>query len=284
MPPSTATGIEANSNAAESNVDRGGNFGAVTTFEFDLHPCGAMTGGYVSFGFDDLAAVLATVEGMRDTMPDELVIMIDVGPDRETGRATCAVGVAFAGPPEAARAAIGPLLEVAPPVRDEVGQKTYLVIQAMNGILPFGLRHYWKGHFLDELGPEAIAAIVRAADPLPSRSTILLEVLNGAARRVPDSSAAFGLRHAGWNVSALGIWERPEGDATVIGWARALADALEPFSSTGGGYVNYVPPDETPERVIAAYGVERFERLARVKRRYDPDNRFRFNLNIPPAG
>jgi FAD/FMN-containing dehydrogenase len=110
-----------------------------------------------------------------------------------------------------------------------------------------------------------------------------MEAITGAARRVPEESASFGLREAGWNVSAIAVWDDPRNDADAIAWARDVVDTLAPFSVNGGGYVNYIPPDETPERVFAAYGAERFTRLAAVKRRYDPDNRLRFNLNIPPA-
>ena len=93
-------------------------------------------------------------------------------------------------------------------------------------------------------------------------------------------SASVPLR---WNVSALAVWEDVADDPLHIGWARAFTDALRPSSLTGAGYANYSPVDETPERVIAAFGADRFARLARVKRRYDPGNAFRFNLNIPPA-
>ncbi len=84
-------------------------------------------------------------------------------------------------------------------------------------------------------------------------------------------------------MTALAIWEDPAEDARQIGWARQTADALRRSSLTGAGYGNYAPVDETAERVRAAFGEERFARLAAVKRRYDPDNVFRFNHNIPPA-
>src|SRR2546428_11646920 len=87
---------------------------------------------------------------------------------------------------------------------------------------------------------------------------------------------------ATWNASALAIWESPDDDATAIGWARRVNDLLAPSSLSGGGYVNYSPVDESRERVMAAYGPERYERLVAVKRRLDPDNVFRFNHNIRP--
>ena len=84
-----------------------------------------------------------------------------------------------------------------------------------------------------------------------------------------------------WNASALGVWEDPADDAAHVAWARATVDRLLPYSLSGAGYANYASADETAERVRTAFGPERFARLQAVKLRYDPDNRFRFNLNVP---
>ena len=155
----------------------------------------------------------------------------------------------------------------------------------MTGILPFGLRHYWKGHFVRDLEPAAIEAVVDAMRNTPGGySFLLLEAIGGQARIEPPGGAAFGQREARWNVSALGIWEDPSHDAAQIAWVRLTPDALRPASLTGAGYGNYAPVDETAERVRAGFGAERYARLRDVKRRYDPDNLFRFNHNIEPAG
>jgi hypothetical protein len=192
------------------------------------------------------------------------------------------VTVVYQGPEDEAEPFIRPVLAL-PRLGASFGQKTYLEAQAMSGTLPFGLRHYWKGHFVRALDGPAIEAIVEAMDRAVGSSFILIEALTGAARREPPGGSAFGQREAGWNISGIAIWEEVEDDPVHISWTRGFADALRPSSLTGAGYANYAPVDETPERVLAAFGAERFERLAKVKRRYDPDNVFRFNLNIPPA-
>jgi FAD/FMN-containing dehydrogenase len=151
--------------------------------------------------------------------------------------------------------------------------------------MPFGLRHYWKGHFLRELdaaAAEAIATAMRTA-PNGSSSFVLLEALNGQARVEPAGGTAFGQREARWNASGIAIWEDPTHDAVQIAWARRTTDALAVSSLTGAGYGNYAPLDETDERVRAGFGSEQHARLRDIKRRYDPDNVFRFNQNIPPA-
>ena len=160
----------------------------------------------------------------------------------------------------------------------------YPEVQAMNGRLPFGLRHYWKGHFLRTLDEAVIGGIVDALATHPGgKSGILLEAIRGAAHDEPEGGAAFGQRAATWNASALAIWEDPELDDGQIIWARYAADQLGVGSLSGAGYANYASVDETNERLRMSFGTERFTRLAAIKARYDPGNRFRFNQNIGPG-
>ena len=149
--------------------------------------------------------------------------------------------------------------------------------------LPFGLRHYWKGHFVRELPDALLGELEQAIDPEQPRGSILIEAIHGAASRVPADATAVGFRTAAFNVSALGIWEDPAQDEAGIAWARRTAQAAAAFSSSGGGYLNYMQDDEPLERVRAAFGHETFARLQAVKRNYDPGNVLRFNQNIPPA-
>jgi FAD/FMN-containing dehydrogenase len=154
----------------------------------------------------------------------------------------------------------------------------------MSGRLPFGLRHYWKGHFLRQLDEAVIGALVESLATRPDQSSVLLlEAIRGATHTEPEGGAAFGQRAATWNASALAIWDDPALDDEHIGWARASADRVAVGTLSGAGYANYAPVDETIERVRLAFGTERFARLARIKRTYDPGNRFRFNLNIAPG-
>lgn len=135
-----------------------------------------------------------------------------------------------------------------------------------------------------DLDAAAIDTVAQAMRDIPGgHSFMLLEAIGGVARQEPAGGAAFGQREARWNVSALGVWEDPADDEAQISWTRATVDALAPSSLSGAGYGNYAPVDETDERVRASFGPERYGRLARVKRRYDPDNVFRFNHNITPA-
>ena len=167
---------------------------------------------------------------------------------------------------------------------DRVGPTSYLQLQAIFGELPFGLRHYWKGHFVSGLPDDLIDFLVEHwAHQQSTLGTILVEPLQGFVKRVPDNTTAFANRHAAFNLSGISVWESPVDDEPEAAWARAFGDGISPYSSRGGGYLNYMGGDEPLERVEAAFGAEKFARLREIKRRFDPDNVFRHNQNIPPA-
>jgi FAD/FMN-containing dehydrogenase len=282
----------------------GGNFGVVTEFEFQLHPIAGWQAGWYTASLDDAEAALLDLAAFVRQMPDEIVIFaegptsaevdvvaevanaIEAEPDQPAAvtrpdRLGCSL--LFHGTPEAAVPAFAPL--VAGGLWTGTSRsETYVAIQSDN-TLPFGLRHYWKGHFLRDLDETAAAAIatgMRTA-PVGSPAFVLLEAINGRAQVEPPGGAAFGQREARWNASAIAIWEGADRDAELIAWGQRTAASFAPSSYNGGGYANYSPVDETDERVRLAFGPERYARLQAIKRRYDPDNVFRSNLNIPPG-
>jgi FAD/FMN-containing dehydrogenase len=260
----------------------GGNFGVVTRFTFRLTPIGPMWGGAIRYAGSAAREVFARINEVFASHPTIGMPTIGIGRDPDAGPSiSLLLGIVDGTDPEEIAASLRRDLPI---ISDELGPKTYLELQALAGILPFGLRHYWKGHFLRELDSDTFEHLVESigADDAVGASFILLEGIVGAARIEPDGGAAFGQRAAAWNASALAVWESPDDDELAIGWARRVVDLVAPASLTGGGYVNYSPVDETGERVMAAYGPERYARLVDVKRRHDPDNVFRFNHNIRP--
>jgi FAD/FMN-containing dehydrogenase len=269
----------------------GGNFGVVAEFEFALQPIGSLYAGDVSVPVETAAEAMQVIAEVARTAPPELAIFAG-GPaafvkegatEAEEGAPTAFwITVVYQGTADEAEPFIRPIMAL-PRLGHSLSQKTYVETQEMSGRLPFGLRHYWKGHFVRDLDAPTIDAVKAGMSRAVGTSFVLIEAITGAARGEPAGGASFGQRAARWNVSGIAIWEDTADDPLHIGWARSFTDALRPSSVTGAGYANYAPVDETPERVLAAYGEERFGRLARVKRRYDPDNVFRFNLNIPPA-
>jgi FAD/FMN-containing dehydrogenase len=266
----------------------GGNFGVVTQFTFRAIDPGPILAGYITYPFSAVKQVLRRVAEVASTAPGALELTVVVGPSDRADPAGdgifVRVGVCWPGDPEVARQALDPLVTALPALDDDLRPMEYPDIQEMSGRLPFGLRHYWKSHFLRALDEPVIGGILEAMATRPGgHSVLLLESIRGAARQEPVGGAAFNQRTATWNASALAIWDDPADDDAQIVWARHTAALLEIGSLDGAGYANYAPFDETNERVRLAFGTANFARLAKVKARYDPGNRFRFNLNIAPG-
>jgi hypothetical protein len=155
----------------------------------------------------------------------------------------------------------------------------YAELQEIFGRMPFGLRNYWSGRFLRELPDELIQL---AADHLSEgvEGSIMFEPIYGAAARVPPEATAFAGREAAYNATFIAVWEDAADDEQRISSARGFTSLLAPWA-TGGGYINYAS-ESVGDGLQTEYGAERYARLRDVKRRYDPDNRFRFNHNISP--
>jgi FAD/FMN-containing dehydrogenase len=266
----------------------GGNFGVVTSFTFRAIDPGQILAGYITYPFSAVKQVLRQVADVASTAPGALELTVVVGPSERANPGGddifVRVGVCWPGDPEIAREVLSPLLTALPALDDDIRQMEYPEIQDMSGRLPFGLRHYWKGHFLRGLDEPVISGIVDAMATRPGgHSMLLFEAIRGAARDEPEGGAAFNQRTATWNGSALAIWDDPADDDAQVMWARHAAEQLGVGSLHGAGYANYASFDETNERVRLAFGIDAFARLARIKGRYDPGNRFRFNLNIAPG-
>lgn len=264
----------------------GGNFGVVTSFTFRAIEPGPIVAGYLTYPIGAIKQVLRRLSEVADGAPPGLQLMPWIGrsDDQPDGVQQIMLGLCLPAHPDVADEILRPLRAGMPAIADTVAVMTYPEVQAMNGRLPFGLRHYWKGHFLRTLDEPVIGGIVESLQAHPGGlGGILLESIRGAANMEPADGAAFGQRAATWNASAMAIWKDPALDDPQIGWARSSAERLGVSSLTGAGYANYAPVDETTERVRLAFGTERFARLAAIKARYDPHNRFRFNLNIAPG-
>jgi hypothetical protein len=179
--------------------------------------------------------------------------------------------------------ALKPLREFGPPVADLIAPMPYTALQSMlDDGFPAGLPVYWRSHFLtdidDDLLDTLIAQFKTAGSPL---SALLIEHLGGAVARVPRESSAFDHRDAEFNLAIISRWPDPAMADAGIAWARETWQATSGHAR--GVYVNYLGVGEAGDRVRAAYGDEKYARLAELKRRYDPDNVFCFNLNIAPA-
>jgi FAD/FMN-containing dehydrogenase len=261
----------------------GGNFGIVTRFRYRLTEVGAIYGGRLRYRGEGVRDVLTRMFELDRAAPDELVLFADAWWSVAEDEPALTVFVAWRGDAETGQAALAGLDRHPALYQANLRPMSYLEVQALNTPVPFGYRHYWKGHFVRETPPALADAIVAASRDAIEEGEVLVELIHGQANRIPAETAAFGNRSARANVTALAIWESPENDAASVDWGRRSAASFEPYSLRGGGYLNYAEVDQTAGRVAAAYGAESYARLQQIKARVDPHNRFRFNGNIVPA-
>jgi FAD/FMN-containing dehydrogenase len=269
----------------------GGNFGVVTSFEYRLHPLGPIVlGGMLVFPLEQAADAMAAYSEVVADAPDELgtaAAMLTAPPEQFVpvhlhGKPVLGFIVTYAGDPDKGAKIVAPLKAVGPAV-DLVGPMPYRALQAMiDPMAPPGFRNYWRGLHLKGLDEDVIKTYLRfPTEGLHPLSFFILFQHGGAVSRVPDDATAFSHRDARFMAHPIGCWEAPDDDERHIGWVREVTDAFEPFL-TGGIYLNFMA-DVGEERVRAGYGTGKYERLAAIKAKYDPDNMFRFNQNIAPA-
>ena len=262
----------------------GGNFGVASSFEFRLHPVGpVVTGGLVAWPADHARDVFRLYRDLASEAPDDLMLVaaLITGPDAVTKLAAIAAG--HFGEPAAAEKALKPIKSFGQPAMDAMGPIPYTQLNAMlDASYPAGARNYWKSHFCERLDDAAIDTIVDAFMRCPSpMSQIIVEHFHGAATRVPPTDTAYALRSSGFNVVVLSQWQDATGDAPGGAWARDTYAALQRFVGPNR-YLNYLDVDDVGERVLtAAYG-SNIGRLRSIKVKYDPENVFHLNVNIPP--
>jgi FAD/FMN-containing dehydrogenase len=268
----------------------GGNFGVVTSLEFQLHPVDDV---YVGIFFYELEHAATLLRFYRDFIKDapeayggfpafQVAPPLPFIPAERHGDTFCIAVVHWSGPLEEGEQALKPFRDLAPVVAEMVGPMPYPALNsAFDGLFPKGIRSYWKGNFVTELTDAAIAAHVEHGSKVPEvSSTMHLYPINGAAHRVGAGDTAFAYRDANFATVIVCAWPDAANDAERIQWVRDYYAATAPHSEAGG-YVNFMADDDQA-RVQDNYGGN-YERLARIKRTYDPDNLFHLNQNIVPA-
>jgi FAD/FMN-containing dehydrogenase len=270
----------------------GGNFGIVTRFEYQLHPVGPLVlAGPIVWPLDQAPAVLRFVRDYTPEAPDELGITIAarlvppmpfVSPDRY-GTPVLILLLVWAGDIASGQQAVEPLRRLGTPLAEVVRPVPYQAIQSMlDGGAPHGLHYYWKSHRIPKLSDDVIDAMVGGVETLPtSFSQLSGWAMGGAAGRVDPGATAVGDRGDGFELNITAVWrpDDPAGERHKA-WVRECWEALRPHGT--GVYANFLS-DEGAAGVALAYG-DRLTRLTALKDRYDPENFFRLNANIPPSG
>jgi hypothetical protein len=269
----------------------GGNFGIVTSFEYQLHPVGPMVlGGPIIWPLADAPEVLRFLRDFAPEAPDELGITIALRlappmpflPAEQYGKPVVILLLVWAGDIAAGQHAIEPLRSLGTPLAEVVRPVPYLSIQSMlDAGAPHGMHYYWKSHRLPELSDEVIDVIVSRIESITSPfSQISGWAVGGAVSRADPHATAVGAREVGFEFNVTAAWPPPDPNGPRhTAWVRKGWEALRPHSV--GVYANFLS-DEDAAGVEAAYGA-RLKRLTTLKDRYDSTNFFRMNANIQPS-
>jgi FAD binding domain/Berberine and berberine like len=259
----------------------GGNFGVVTSLEYQLHPVDLVLAGGLSYPLEVAPRVLRFYDDFAKTAPDELSTAASLGLT-PAGEPTVSIAVCYCGPIDEGERVLRPLRTFQSPVEDGILPMPYTMVQsARDEGFPSGRLHYWKSGWLREVTEGAIDTLMQFLPQAPSpASSVGLQQLHGVASRVAPSATAFPHRAEQYDFLILSQWSEATDSDHNLQWTRALFEAMQPHLEESV-YVNNLG-NEGPRRVQAAYG-ENYPRLAAMKRTYDPDNLFRANQNISPS-
>ncbi|HZU04180.1 MAG TPA: BBE domain-containing protein [Ktedonobacteraceae bacterium] len=268
----------------------GGNFGVVTSFLFKAHPIQTVYAGPMFWDLEQAAEVMRWYRQFITEAPNALYgffafLIVPPGPpfpEHLRNKNMCGMLWCYTGPLEQAEETFKPIRALFPPALDFVGPIPHPMLQSMfDALYPPGMQWYWKADFVNELSDEAIRLHLKHGSQIPTmHSTMHLYPVNGAAHRVGKNDTAWSYRDATWAQVIVGVDPDPANKDRITDWARQYWDDLHPLSA-GGAYVNFMM-EEGEDRVKASYR-DNYERLAAIKRKYDPTNFFRVNQNIKPA-
>lgn len=269
----------------------GGNFGVVTSFHFRLHPVGPnLLSGLIVYSLADAKSVLQQYRQFIAAAPDELCVWavlrpappLPFLPPQFHGQPMIALPLIYCGDPVQGQKLIEPLTRFAAPLGQHFGAQPFTAWQKVfDPLLTPGARNYWKSHNFTKLDDGLFDVAIAASKKQPSpHCEIFIGALGGATTRPAADATAYPHRNALFVMNVHGRWTDPAGDQPGIAWARDFFNAAAPFA-TGGVYVNFLSADDT-NRTRAAYGPN-YDRLAQIKRKYDPANLFKTNQNIKPA-
>jgi hypothetical protein len=275
--------------SAEQNSDlfwamrgAGANFGVATSFRYRLHPLTGVLAGLLLHPRDRAGELIPFYREFLANTPDELDTTLGFlnSPD---GVPLVGIIVVYAGATKEGERLLEPLRRFGPPAADLIRPMAYTEAQRLvDDAVPIGHRYYWKSNFVPKLDSGFADVIRGGTDVMPSpRSMILVFEIKGAIQRVAKDAMAFDHRHENFEMSIIAQWTDSAHDIENMRWARDVWTAAQPFVSPAV-YANHLSADESRSRIQSAYGPEKYEKLAKLKAKYDPMNFFCQNHNIAP--
>jgi len=268
----------------------GGNFGVVTSFEFQAYSVNMVHGGPIFWSLDDAPAVMRWWSDYISDAPETVsgffiylrVPAAPIFPAELHGQPVAGIVWCLTGTDEENEAVLSEVRANFPPLDDHAGKLPFKILNTLfDGLMPSGMQWYWRADFFDNYSDEAVETSVDWASKIPpGLSQTHIYPVSGAASRVAENATPYGNRSAKWSSVTVGVHPDPANAEVVTNWAKDFWSAMHPHSM-GGAYVNFMM-DEGQDRVKAAYRGN-YARLTQVKAKYDPSNLFHVNQNITPA-
>jgi FAD/FMN-containing dehydrogenase len=260
----------------------GGNFGIVTSFQFQLHPVTTVTAGFVVYPMDRVHDLLRFYRDYTATASDDLTLYA-VRMSLPDGIPAVVLVVCYMGPERDAEQVLRPVRDFGPALADTIARVPYVDFQkSFDAGSPAGMHQYWKTNLMPELSDVALEIIEEAFEGMTSPySFVFLEHLHGAVSRVASDATAFPYRDAKFNFTTMATWTKPAEAAIHMEFARRHWGAMLPHA-VSGGYVNYLSNDSDDDLIRNTFG-KNYDRLATVKAKYDPANFFHLNQNVKPS-
>ncbi|MFT5505387.1 MAG: FAD/FMN-containing dehydrogenase [Gammaproteobacteria bacterium] len=263
----------------------GGNFGIVTSFEFNVHSVGPIVqGGLSLYPEDEIHSLLKYYRQRMSNAPDELSLLTVIRHiPEQLGTLCAALFVCHCGDEQSSTEEIQKLNQFGNPIMNTLGPISYSELNTLvDSSFPKLALNYWKSSYIKELTNEAIECLVERFKVCPSdMSRIIIDHFHGAAIRPAPSSTAYPNRSEGFYILIISQWMDESDTKKNIEWTRKTYEALSPYMDSGV-YSNYMSDDETEARVHSSFG-DNYPRLQKIKAEYDPQNRLRGNQNITPV-
>ena len=269
----------------------GGNFGIVTSFKFRCAAIGTeVYSGLIVKDFDDVRQYMRFHRDYFRELPDEMTVWMAIRqapplhflPERVHGKMVVIVPFVWLGEPAEGEKLIKPVRETAKTLGEGIGMDSWVGWQSgFDGLMVHGARNYWKSHHLKDLSDPCIDQIIEFAGKLPSpECEVFIPHMEGAPSRVTETETAFAHRNTPFVLNIHTRWQDASDDESCQAWARELHENTQEFAR--GVYVNFLS-QEGEDRIKEAYTTEVWERLVKLKNKWDPQNRFHLNQNIKPS-
>ena len=269
----------------------GGNFGVVVSFTFKLLSIENVYGGPMFWPMEKASDVMKFYDKITANASNDLYgffafLIVPPGdpfPKHLHNQNMCGVVWCYTGPMEKSEDVFMPIREFGPPALDFVSEMPMPALNGMfDALYPSGMQWYWKAHFINELSDACIEVAIAHGSNIPSmHSTTHFYPIDGKVHDISNKDTAWARRDSRWAQVIVGVDPDPDNAAKVTQWCKGYYDAMLPFASGGGSYVNFMM-DEGQDRIKASYGTN-YGKLANIKRKYDPGNFFHVNQNITPT-